>query len=166
MSGARARRVVDTVESRLWTPLGLRSLAPDEPGYTSQYGGDMRMRDAAYHQGTVWPWLIGPFVDSWVAVRGGTADARAEARQRFLEPLLAHLGEAGLGHVSEIADAEHPHTARGCTFQAWSVGEVLRLIEGSLATSRSAVDAAYPQTEHRAAATAHLDPRTAHLATT
>jgi predicted glycogen debranching enzyme len=132
LSGERARRVVDAVQARLWTPLGLRSLAPGEPGYTSQYGGDMQQRDAAYHQGTVWPWLIGPFVDAWVAVRGGTDDARAEARRRFLDPLIAHLDEAGLGHVSEIADAEPPHGPRGCPFQAWSVGEVLRVSEGIL----------------------------------
>jgi glycogen debranching enzyme len=84
-------------------------------------------RDASYHQGTVWPWLAGPFVEAWVRVRGGTSDARAEARRRFLEPLMAHLDEAGLGHVSEIADADSPHTPRGCPFQAWSVGELLRL---------------------------------------
>src|SRR6185436_5989930 len=79
------------------------------------------------HQGTVWPWLLGAFVDAWVHVRGGTAEAKREARRRFLAPLLAHLDEAGLGHVSEIADAEPPHTPRGCPFQAWSIGELIRL---------------------------------------
>jgi glycogen debranching enzyme len=133
LTGGRARRVVDAVEARLWTPLGLRSLAPGEPGYTSRYGGDMRQRDAAYHQGTVWPWLVGPFVDAWVAVRGATPDSVVEARRRFLDPLVAHLDEAGLGHISEIADAEAPHAPRGCPFQAWSVGEVLRVSEGALA---------------------------------
>ncbi len=82
---------------------------------------------AAYHQGTAWPWLLGAFALAWVAVRGGTAEARAEAYLRFVQPLLRHLDEAGLGHVSEIADAKAPHTPRGCPFQAWSVGEAIRL---------------------------------------
>ncbi|MDX2166103.1 MAG: amylo-alpha-1,6-glucosidase [Deltaproteobacteria bacterium] len=127
LDGARARQVVDAVEQQLWTPLGLRSLAAGEPGYTPHYGGDGRTRDAAYHQGTVWPWLLGPFVEAWLRVRGGGAAARAEARERFLAPLLAHLDQAGLGHVSEIADGDPPHAPRGCPFQAWSVGEALRL---------------------------------------
>lgn len=133
LGGERARRVVDAVEARLWTPLGLRSLAPGEPGYAPHYTGDVRERDTAYHQGTVWPWLIGPFVEAWVRVRGGTAEVKHEARERFLAPLLRHLNEAGLGHVSEIADADPPHTPRGCPFQAWSVGEVLRLDRAVLA---------------------------------
>ncbi len=124
---ARATRMVDLVERLLWTPLGPRSLAHGSPAYAPQYAGDMLSRDAAYHQGTVWPWLAGPFVEAWVRTRGGSPGARAEARRRFLQPLLAHLDEAGLGHVSEIADAEPPHSPRGCPFQAWSVGEVIRL---------------------------------------
>ncbi|HEX6850262.1 MAG TPA: amylo-alpha-1,6-glucosidase [Candidatus Polarisedimenticolaceae bacterium] len=124
---AEARRVVDAVEARLWTPLGPRSLAPGEQGYVPRYAGGVLERDGAYHQGTVWPWLAGPFVEAWVAVRGGTIEARREARARFLEPLLAHLDDAGLGHVSEIADAEAPHEPKGCPFQAWSLGELLRL---------------------------------------
>jgi glycogen debranching enzyme len=127
LDGARARQVVDAVEQHLLTPLGLRSLAPGEPGYTPHYGGDGRTRDAAYHQGTVWPWLLGPFVEAWLRVRGGGAAAQREARERFFTPLLAHLDQAGLGHVSEIADGDAPHTPRGCPFQAWSVGEALRL---------------------------------------
>jgi predicted glycogen debranching enzyme len=123
----RARRVVDQVEARLWTPIGLRSLAPGEASYIAHYQGGVRERDGAYHQGTVWPWLIGPFVEAWVRVRGETATAKQQARERFVEPLLKHLEEAGLGHVSEIADADPPHTPRGCPFQAWSMGELLRL---------------------------------------
>jgi len=122
-----ARRVVDAVESRLLTPLGLRSLAPGEPGYAARYEGGVLERDGAYHQGTVWPWLMGPFVEAWVRARGGGSEVHAEARRRFLDPLLKHMDEAGLGHLSEIADAEEPHTPRGCPFQAWSVGEALRL---------------------------------------
>src|SRR6266480_768458 len=86
-----------------------------------------RERDAIYHQGTVWPWLIGPFVEAWVRVRGSTSEAKAEARAKFLPPIYQHLNEAGLGHISEICDAELPHTPRGCPFQAWSLGELLRL---------------------------------------
>jgi predicted glycogen debranching enzyme len=123
----RARSIVDQVEARLLTPLGLRSLAPGEPGYTARYGGGPSERDAQYHQGTVWPWLIGPFVEAWLAVRGDTPDGAEEAARRFLAPLRAHLLEAGLGHVSEIADAEAPFTPAGCPFQAWSVGELLRI---------------------------------------
>jgi len=140
---AAARRVVDEVERKLWTPLGLRSLAPDEPGYAARYEGGVRERDGAYHQGTVWPWLLGPFVEAWVRARGGGGAAKRTARARFLAPLERHLGAAGLGHVSEIADAAPPHTPRGCPFQAWSVGETLRLAlrvldEGTCAAGRPA----------------------------
>jgi predicted glycogen debranching enzyme len=122
-----ARRLVDTVESRLWTPLGLRTLPGDDTRYVARYEGDVPSRDGSYHQGTVWPWLIGPFVEAWVRVRGDRPAVRQEARQRFLDPLLQHLNQAGLGHICEIADGEAPHTPRGCPFQAWSVGEALRL---------------------------------------
>ncbi|HEU5155306.1 MAG TPA: amylo-alpha-1,6-glucosidase, partial [Gemmatimonadales bacterium] len=148
LQGMQARAVVDAVEYRLLTPLGLRSLAPGEPGYAPHYAGGPVERDGAYHQGTVWPWLAGPFVEAWIKVRGNTAAARGEARRRFLTPLLAHLEVAGLGHVSEVADAEPPHTPGGCPFQAWSVGELLRLsidILGATetpATKRSVVKAA------------------------
>ena len=123
----RARRIVDAVEARLLTPLGLRTLAPDDPDYRPHYAGGVRDRDGAYHQGTAWPWLAGAFVDAWVRVRGGTDEARNEARARFLAPLIAHLDQAGLSHVSEVADGDLPHTPGGCPFQAWSVGETLRI---------------------------------------
>jgi predicted glycogen debranching enzyme len=127
LEGAAARAVVDRVEAALLTPLGLRSLAPSEPGYVGRYRGDPAARDGAYHQGTVWPWLIGPFVDAWLFVRGRSAAAKADARRRFLPPLLAHLDTAGLGHVSEVADGDPPHAPGGCPFQAWSLGELLRV---------------------------------------
>ena len=127
LAGPRARAVVDAVEQELWTPLGLRTLEASDPRYHPTYGGPPRVRDDAYHQGTVWPWLLGPFVDAWVQVRGGTAAARREARERFLAPLLAHLDQAGIGHVSEVADGEAPHRPGGCPFQAWSLGELLRI---------------------------------------
>ena len=127
LQGAAARSVVDVVEARLLTPLGLRSLSPDDPAYIGHYRGDPAARDGAYHQGTVWPWLIGPFVDAWLAVRGRSSTAKHEARERFLAPLMAHLDHAGLGHVSEVADGDPPHTPGGCPFQAWSLGELLRM---------------------------------------
>ena len=127
VQGERARRVVEAVESKLWTPLGLRSLAPDEPGFVPRYEGGVWERDGAYHQGTVWPWLAGPFVEAWVRVRNCTRVSKEDARATFVSPLFAHLDAAGLDHVSEIADAVEPHTPRGCPFQAWSVGELLRL---------------------------------------
>jgi predicted glycogen debranching enzyme len=129
LEGERARQVVDAVEARLWTPVGLRTLAPDDPAYKPRCEGTKLQRDGAYHQGTVWPWLLGPFVEAWVRVRGSTPAAKQDARQRFVAPLLAHLDDAGLGHVSEISDGDPPHTPRGCPFQAWSVGELLRLTQ-------------------------------------
>ena len=127
LTGARARQVVDRVEAHLLTPLGLRTLSPSSADYVPRYEGNAAARDAAYHQGTAWPWLMGAFVDAWLNVRGDSAAARQEARERFLRPIEAHLNDAGLGHVSEIVDAEAPFAPRGCPFQAWSLGELIRL---------------------------------------
>ena len=127
LEGEPAARVVEACERALWTPLGPRSLAPGEPGYAPRYAGGPAERDAAYHQGTVWPWLAGAFVEAWLRTHGGSPEARRQARQRFVAPLLRHLDEAGLGHVSEIADAEPPHAPRGAPFQAWSLAELARL---------------------------------------
>jgi predicted glycogen debranching enzyme len=127
IEGERAERALRVVEERLWTPMGPRSLAPDEKDYAPRYSGSIPERDGAYHQGTVWPWLAGPFVEAWVRAHGGTAEAKAKARELFLAPQLSRPDLPGLNHVPEIADAEPPHTARGCPFQAWSLGEVLRL---------------------------------------
>lgn len=127
LAGDPARDVVDVVERKLLTPLGLRTLSPDDPAYVGRYGGDQRTRDGAYHQGTVWPWLLGPFVDAWLSVYGDDAATVAEARARFLPPLERHLSEAGLGHVSECADGDPPHRPRGSPFQAWSLGEYVRI---------------------------------------
>jgi predicted glycogen debranching enzyme len=118
----RWQAVFETVRRRLLTPLGLRTLAPGDPDYKPAYDGDLRARDAAYHQGTVWAWLIGPFVDAWLRVNpGDLAGAHA-----LLQGFVPHLGEGCLGSIAEIFDAEPPWTPRGCVAQAWSVAEVLR----------------------------------------
>ncbi len=124
---AIARRVVDRAEKELWTPMGMRTLGPSESAFTPRYGGSPAQRDEAYHQGTVWPWLLGSFVEAWVRVRGNTDQAKAQARKRFLEPMLAQQDRGGLGHIAEIADGVSPHASRGCPWQAWSVAEALRL---------------------------------------
>jgi len=118
------KTVLDKVQQRLLTPRGLRSLAPGSPGYRSKYDGDLRARDAAYHQGTVWGWLVGPWIDAYLRVH---PDDRAGAR-RFLDGVLGALSEFGVGTIAEIFDAEEPYTPRGCIAQAWSVGEALRCI--------------------------------------
>jgi len=127
VSPEKARRVVDAVERELLTPLGPRSLSARDPRYAGRYLGGPLARDEAYHQGTVWPWLLGAFVEAWVKARGGASHVKAEARSRFIAPIRAHLEHVGLGHVSEIADGDPPHTPRGCPFQAWSLGELMRL---------------------------------------
>ena len=121
---ARWSTVVDTVLERLVTPVGLRTLAPGHPDYKPKYSGDLRSRDAAYHQGTVWAWLIGPFIDAWCR----TYPSRRHECPAFLEGFDAHLSEGCIGTISEIFDAEAPYTPRGCAAQAWSVAEVLRSI--------------------------------------
>jgi predicted glycogen debranching enzyme len=127
LEGAQARAVVDAVEAALVVPLGLRTLAREDPAYCPHYRGDPGARDCAYHQGTVWPWLMGPFVEAWLRAHAHEPGAVEVARARFVAPLAAHLGDAGVGHVSEIADGEPPHRPGGCPFQAWSLGELLRL---------------------------------------
>jgi glycogen debranching enzyme len=119
---ARWPAVLETVRTRLLTPVGLRSLAPSHQDYQPRYFGDLRARDAAYHQGTVWSWLIGPFVDAWLRVHpNDLTGARA-----CLKGLVAHLDEYGVGSIAEIFDAEPPYAPRGCIAQAWSVAECLR----------------------------------------
>ncbi len=114
--------VLDAVERHLLTPVGLRSLAPGHPDYQPRYWGDLRARDAAYHQGTVWGWLIGPFIDAWLKLHPGDRSAAA----RFFEGFWSHLDHGCVGSISEIFDAEAPFAPRGCIAQAWSVAEVLR----------------------------------------
>jgi predicted glycogen debranching enzyme len=114
--------VVTVVRDALLTPVGLRSLSREHVDYKPSYDGDLRVRDAAYHQGTVWGWLMGPFLDAWQRVY----PADGEASQRLVAGFAPHLGEACLGSLSEIFDAEAPYTPRGCFAQAWSVAEALR----------------------------------------
>jgi glycogen debranching enzyme len=114
--------VMRTVRERLLTPVGLRSLAPDDPEFKTRYFGDLRSRDAAYHQGTVWGWLVGPFVDAWLKVYPSDLDGARHA----LEGFVSHLNDACIGSISEVFDADSPFTPRGCIAQAWSVAEVLR----------------------------------------
>ncbi|HVF49475.1 MAG TPA: amylo-alpha-1,6-glucosidase [Pyrinomonadaceae bacterium] len=125
LAGERARKVVATVERELLTPYGLRSLSPRDPRYRGRYEGDALGRDGAYHQGTVWAWLLGPFITAYIKTHEAKDEARARARG-WLANFLTHLHEAGLGHVSEIFDGDAPHAPRGCIAQAWSVAELLR----------------------------------------
>jgi predicted glycogen debranching enzyme len=124
IQGEKARKVLQTVEEHLYTPVGLRSLSPQHVDYRPVYGGDGFSRDSAYHQGTVWSWLLGPYVEAILKVRGRSG--RKQARE-VLKKFEYHLLEACVGSVSEIFDAQAPHTPRGCAAQAWSVGEILRV---------------------------------------
>jgi len=130
------RAVVETVRSHLLTPYGLRTLSPGDPDYHPRYEGGPKQRDHAYHQGTVWSWLMGPYVEAYLRTRHFGEEARAECR-RLLVPLIRHLDEAGLGSVSEVFDGDPPHRPGGCPAQAWSVAELrraLRLVEAPTAS--------------------------------
>jgi glycogen debranching enzyme len=118
----RWRAVLKAARDELLTPVGLRSLSPRDPAFKSTCHGDLKTRDAAYHQGTVWGWLIGPFVDAWLKVE---PESKSAARE-LLAGLVEHLGEGCIGSLSEIFDGEAPFAPRGCCAQAWSVAEVLR----------------------------------------
>ncbi|WP_081838577.1 amylo-alpha-1,6-glucosidase [Thermogemmatispora carboxidivorans] len=121
LSDEQARSIVERVRAELLTPLGLRTLSPHDPHYRSRFNGDQRQRDSAYHQGTVWPWLIGAYTDAYLHVYKDN-----QAILPLLEPLVHHLWDACLGTVSEVAEPEPPFTPAGCFAQAWSVAEVLR----------------------------------------
>jgi predicted glycogen debranching enzyme len=125
LSPERAKSVVQKVQEHLLTPYGLRSLAATDPQYRGRYAGGPTERDGAYHQGTVWPWLLGPFITAYIKVNGGDDVARRQASE-WLAPLREHLTDGGLGHISEIFDGDAPQLPRGCIAQAWSVAEILR----------------------------------------
>jgi predicted glycogen debranching enzyme len=123
----RARAVYWTVRRRLLTPFGLRTLDPRDPAYRGRCGGTQREFDLAYHQGSVWPWLLGPFADAHFRVFGRRPDARRTLRG-WLAPLRAHVRDAGVGSISEVFDGDSPHAPRGCFAHAWTVAEVLRVV--------------------------------------
>ena len=124
---AQAKQILPLVKERLLTPMGLRTLAPEDIRFCASYEGGVLERDSAYHQGTVWPFLLGPFVAAWVKTYGDHPTVRRDARM-FLDGVLQHLDDACLGQVSEIFDGQQPHRARGCVAQAWSVAEPLRAL--------------------------------------
>jgi predicted glycogen debranching enzyme len=127
LNSEKSEKVVDVVQRELVTPYGLRTLASSDSKYKRRYAGDRRSRDNAYHNGTVWPWLLGPFVTAFLKVKGQGALWLEYALQNFLLPLFTQqISEAGLGTISEIFDGDEPHTPRGCVAQAWSVAEPLR----------------------------------------
>jgi predicted glycogen debranching enzyme len=126
LSRDRAKAVVDMVKRELLTPFGIRSLSPKDEKYIVHYGGDQYHRDIAYHQGTVWNWLLGPFVTAYIRVNRRSKKSKTFAGELILEFLHEHLDNAGLGTISEIFDGDPPHQPRGCIAQAWSVGEIIR----------------------------------------
>ena len=146
LSADRAQAVVAVVERELFTPFGLRSLATGDPSYQGRYAGDATTRDKAYHQGTIWPWLLGPFFTAWLKVRGQDSASRATVKL-WLSQFEQHLHDAGLGQVSEIFDGDPPFRPRGCIAQAWSVAELLRI-----AVAIAEVDRAAPAGQIKVAA--------------
>jgi predicted glycogen debranching enzyme len=129
LSQSQALSVFKAIEQKLLTPVGLRSLSPNMPGYRPHYEGGVHSRDGAYHQGTVWGWLLGPYLTALVRLRGASGKERAKA---LVQNLSAKLGQNGLGTLSEIYDGDSPFTPRGCIAQAWSVGEILRVCREDL----------------------------------
>jgi glycogen debranching enzyme len=130
------KRVVDICGERLLTPYGLRSLAPDEPAYQGRYAGGLRERDATYHQGTVWGWLLGPFALAHYRVYGDR-----DAALRVLDAIKDALGAYGIGTLGEIFDGDAPFSPNGCIAQAWTVAEVLRVWTQLAASSKSVTSA-------------------------
>jgi len=127
LDNVKNEKIVDTVHRELLTPYGLRTLARNDPRYIGVYAGDRRSRDKAYHNGTVWPWLLGAFTTAFLKTKGYAEYRREYALKNFLLPSFAEqIFKAGLGSISEIFDGEPPHTPRGCVAQAWSIAEPLR----------------------------------------
>ncbi len=139
LSLERAKSVVRVVAQELLTPYGLRTLSPNDARYRGRYQGDVVSRDWAYHQGTAWPWLIGPFISAYIKVNGRSEQARIQAAD-WLTGLYRHLQEVGLGTISEIFDGDAPHLPRGCIAQAWSVAELIRIGVEDIYDIRSAED--------------------------
>lgn len=131
---SRWKSVIDLVERELLTPYGLRTLSPNDPRYKGTYRGDLEQRDNAYHQGTVWPWLLGPYVKAYLRAHGSSEKTLAHCA-RLVEPFAEHLRDACLGQISEIFDGDPPHNPRGCIAQAWSVAELLRTLSEDFSRS-------------------------------
>jgi glycogen debranching enzyme len=131
----KARSVVNVVERELLTPYGLRSLTRADPQYRGRFEGDPHSRDSAYHQGTVWPWLLGPFITAYLEVNGRSAKARQQAEQ-WLAEFRRFIEEDGLGQIPEVFDGDAPHRAGGCLAQAWSVAELLRTSVEDIVSTR------------------------------
>jgi predicted glycogen debranching enzyme len=143
IEGCHAESILDAVSKKLYTPVGLRTLPQDHPSYAGKYGGGIVQRDSAYHQGTVWSWLLGIYVDALIKVKGSDGVLQA---QQVMENFTYHLSEGCIGSVAEIFDADAPHHPRGCVAQAWSVAEIIRLsctVIKSLPTDRALIPAGY-----------------------
>jgi glycogen debranching enzyme len=136
LSADQAKSVVAVVEKHLLTPYGLRTLAPSDPQYRGRYEGNAYSRDSAYHQGTVWPWLIGPFLSAYLRVNGRSAEA-GEQVWRWLAELRRYIAEEGVGQIPEVFDGDAPHRSGGCMAQAWSVAEILRIVITNAAAQRN-----------------------------
>jgi len=121
-----AEAVLNIIRSKLYTPAGLRSLSPDDPNYKGNYGGNTLLRDTAYHQGTVWSWLLGPFIEAWMKTLG---DQFKEEARAIIQRFTYHQNEGCIGTISEIFDGDAPHHPRGCVAQAWGVAELFRVIK-------------------------------------
>jgi len=127
LSEAQQSAVVEVVRRELLTPMGLRTLSRSDPNFKGKYSGPQVQRDAAYHNGTVWAWLIGPFLEAYLKVNKKSAEAVSQAKQ-WLEPLILHMSDQGaIGQIAEIFEGDEPHRPVGCPAQAWSVAEVLRI---------------------------------------
>jgi glycogen debranching enzyme len=135
LSLEKSKSVVAVVERHLLTPYGLRSLAPSDPQYRGRYEGNPWNRDSAYHQGTVWPWLMGPFVTAYLQVNGRSSKTRKQASQ-WLAEFRRYIEDEGLGQVPEVFDGDAPHRAGGCIAQAWSVAELLRSLVENIAIAK------------------------------
>jgi predicted glycogen debranching enzyme len=156
LSAERAKAVVEKVREHLLTPYGLRSLAPTDPQYRGRYTGGPVERDGAYHQGTVWPWLLGPFITAYMKVYGDTKTTRRQALE-WLAPLKDQLADGGLGHISEIFDGDPPQRPRGCIAQAWSVAEILRALVEDVYGLRPMPKPRIPATQEVGACESHLE---------
>jgi glycogen debranching enzyme len=124
--GEKAKSVMHILHSKLYTSVGLRSLSADDPEYKGHYGGNTFLRDSAYHQGTVWSWLLGPFIEAGIKTEGESFKKKAT---EMIAQFANHLNEGCIGSVSEIFDGDAPHQPRGCVSQAWGVAEILRVIK-------------------------------------